>query len=309
MAERKGEFALIDWIRSRLGEQPGVAIPSGDDMAGLDLAGDGLVLVTTDMLLDGVHFDSGDATLAQIGYKSLACSLSDAAAMASLPRGAVVSVALPREWDMALARDLVLGLLEAANRYDCPLVGGDITSWSHPLSVSVTVMATESGVPAVRRSGAQAGDAILVTGKLGGSLVSGRHLSFEPRVEEARKLATAVRLHAMIDLSDGLSSDLNHICDESGVGCEIDAVRVPVSEAAARNDPGRWGIDSALHGGEDFELCFTCSPLDARRLLDDPPVDVPLTQIGRVTAGPERTILYPDGRREPLTPMGYEHFR
>ena len=303
----KGEFALIDWIRRQIAADPAVApIGSGDDMAGLNVAGKGLVLVTADLLLDGVHFDTATATLRQIGYKAMACSLSDAAAMAALPHSAVVSVALPRNWTMDQAKELALGLLDAADRYACPLVGGDVTSWGEPLAVNVALMATESGVTPVRRGGARPGDAILVTGELGGSLASGRHLTFTPRVAEARTLAQRVRLHAMIDLSDGLSSDLNHLCDESGVGCLVQAELLPVSDAArATRDP----VAAALDDGEDFELCFTCDDDEADRLLADPPVAVRLTRIGRITAGPDRLLAHAGGRTEPLTPHGYEHFR
>ncbi|MCG3178091.1 MAG: Thiamine-monophosphate kinase [Phycisphaerae bacterium] len=305
--EEKGEFALIRWIRRRLGRAPKfVAIPSGDDMAGLDLAGEGLVQITTDMLLDGVHFDTATATLRQIGYKSMACSLSDAAAMAALPRAAVASAALPRSFTPEQARELTLGMLDAADPFGCALVGGDVTAWDQPLAVNVALIATESGTLAVRRGGAQPGDDIFVTGTLGGSLVSGRHLSFTPRVAEARALAAAVSLHSMIDLSDGLSSDLNHICDESGVGCDLLADAVPISDAArSAADP----LAAALNDGEDFELCFTCSPADGQRLLASPPVQVTLTRVGRITLTRDRMLVDAEGRSQPLVPRGYEHFR
>ncbi|MDD4891801.1 MAG: thiamine-phosphate kinase [Phycisphaerae bacterium] len=303
----KSETSLIAWIRQQRTLDPAaVPIPPGDDMAGLNLAGQGLVLVTTDIRLDGVHFRTDSASPRQIGYKAVAVSLSDAAAMASQPRGVVVAVALPRDWSMEQARELTQGLLDAADAYDCPLVGGDVTSWGQPLAINATLISTESGIAAVRRNGAKSGDAIMVTGELGGSLASGRHLTFPPRVREARAIAAAANLHAMIDISDGLSTDLGNICDESGVGASVYADRLPLTATAKTSaDP----LAAALNDGEDFELCFTCSPEDAERLLRDPPVAVRLTWIGAVTAGCERFLAFPDGRREPLVPRGFEHFR
>ena len=305
----KGERAFIDWIRKQRRFDPAaVPIGIGDDMAGLNLAGQGQVLITTDIRLDGVHFRTESASPRLIGRKAFGCSMSDAAAMAAMPRAAVAAVALPRDWSMEQARELAAGLLELADEFDCPLVGGDLTSWDKPLAINVTLIATESGVPAVRRSGAKPGDAILVTGELGGSLASGRHLSFTPRVREARQLAAAAPLHAMIDISDGLSCDLGHICEESEAGCIVDADAIPISPAA------RTGTDplaAALNDGEDFELCFTCSPGDAQKLLASPvpPIGIALTRIGQITASKDRWLTFSDGRRQPIAPGGYEHFR
>jgi thiamine-monophosphate kinase len=315
----KGERAFIDWIRKQRRFDPAaVPIGIGDDMAGLNLAGQGQILITTDIRLDGVHFRTETASPRQIGRKAFACSLSDAAAMAAMPRAAVAAVALPRDWSMEQAQELAAGLLDMADEFDCPLVGGDLTSWDKPLAINVTLIATESGVPAVRRCGAKPGDAIMVTGELGGSLASGRHLSFTPRVREARQLAAAASLHAMIDISDGLSCDLSHICEESGVGCLVQADAIPISPAA-RNFQAADPLAAALNDGEDFELCFTCSPGDAEKLLGlssgsaPLPSRIVLTQIGQITADKERWLNFkyksPGGRRQPLAPGGYEHFR
>lgn len=313
------ETSLISWIRSlRTHDPAAVPIGIGDDMAGLNLAGQGLVLVTTDIRLDTVHFRTAEHSPRAIGRKAFAVSLSDAAAMAALPRAAVCAVALPSAahnrrpelagpgtaWSSAQTRELVAGLLELADQFACPLVGGDVTSWAGPLAINVTLLACEAGVRAVRRSGAQPGDAIFVTGRLGGSLPSGRHMSFTPRVAEARSLAGAVELHAMIDISDGLSTDLGHILDESGVGAVLDAGAIPISPAAqGQADP----LAAALNDGEDFELCFTCSPADGEKLLAEPPVDVELTRIGSITADRERLLRLPSGRQVELTPAGWQH--
>ena len=220
MDKHKSEFELIAWIRQNsVFDDTGIQTGIGDDMAVMEIGGE-KILVTCDMLLEGVHFDLNLATLEQIGYKAMACSLSDCAAMAALPFCAVVSVALPNPLTMTDAKLLHKGLQQAAQTYDCPIVGGDTTSWDNPLAINVSMLAKAAGVEPILRSGAQVGDAIWVTGVLGGSL-AGKHLQFTPRVREARTLAGMVDLHAMIDVSDGLSQDLNHICTESGVGAMI----------------------------------------------------------------------------------------
>ncbi|MGB3087211.1 MAG: thiamine-phosphate kinase [Phycisphaerae bacterium] len=311
MAKQKGEWALIDWIRRQVRQDPcTVPIGPGDDMALVNLGGESQCLVTVDALLEGTHFDLRTATPRQVGFKALAVSLSDAAAMAALPVCAVAWVALPEGRDMAFAREISQGLWEAAERFDCPVVGGDVTSWAQALSVGTALLARPAGAEPVRRSGARPGDRILVTGELGGSSL-GRHLSFTPRVKEARRLAETVVLHAMIDLSDGLSTDLNHLCTESGVGAEVRAETVPISADAGRlaQSDSRSALEHALNDGEDFELLFAVGLDDAERLLAENPLgDLRLTCIGRVVEAREVTLLGAGGRREPLERRGWEHF-
>jgi len=319
MLRDKGEWRLIDWIRGRTRLDPrAVPLGPGDDMAIVSLAGESECLVTVDALLEGTHFDLEKATPRQVGYKALAVSLSDAAAMAALPVCAVAWVALPNGRDMAFAKEICRGLADAAERFACPIVGGDIVSGSGPLSVGTTLVARADGIEPVRRSGARAGDWLFVTGELGGSVL-GRHLSFVPRVAEARRLARTVMLHAMIDLSDGLSTDLGHLCKESGVGADVEAEAVPISADARRlaetdgrpaSPRGAPALEHALNDGEDFELLFAVGPEDGERLVAKNPLEgVPLSRIGRVTAGREVTLVRADGRRDPLEPRGWEHFR
>ncbi len=279
----------------------------GDDMAVIDWGGREL-LITTDMLLEGVHFDLAKASLEEVGYKVMACSLSDCAAMAAEPFAAVAAVALPKNMALADAKRLVEGMQQAAVRYNCPLIGGDTTSWDKPLAIDVTMLACMAdGHRPVLRSGAKVGDAIMVTGQLGGSL-AGRHLSFEPRVAEARLLAERVDLHAMIDISDGLAADLGHICERSGVGAVLEAINIPISPAAAGDNP----LAAALGDGEDFELLFCVSEADAKKLLkfwsgESP---VPLTRIGEITAGePGVKIRNCQGAVKDVEIKGWEHFR
>ena len=307
----KGEWTLIDWIRRRAGgDTAAVPIGPGDDMARVVL-GETDCLITTDTLLEGTHFSLSEATPRQVGYKAMAVSLSDCAAMAAEPVAAVAWTGLPASADMAFAEDLCRGLLEAAERFACPLVGGDVTSWTGRLVIGTSIIARAAGVEPVRRSGARAGDALFVTGRLGGSLL-GRHLAFVPRVAEARTLARAVTLHAMIDLSDGLSTDLGHVCRESGVAAEVHAAAVPVSPDAQRlaERDGRSALAHALSDGEDFELLFAVGADDAARLERERPLgETPLTRIGRVVEGRGVTLIEPDGARRELAPRGYEHFR
>jgi thiamine-monophosphate kinase len=305
----KSEFELIDWIRGHGGAgRPEVLVGIGDDMAVLQ-PGAGKLMITTDMLLEGVHFDLAKTTLEAVGYKTMACSLSDCAAMASEPIAAVVAVALPNTMSMAEAESLHTGLQRAAIAYRCPLVGGDTTSWNHPLAVNVTMLSRTVDHEPVLRSGAKAGDAIFVTGELGGSL-AGRHMEFEPRVAEALQLVKIVDIHAMIDISDGLSIDLDHICQESGVGAVIDVEAIPASAAAKKSaDP----LGAALHDGEDFELLFCVGANEEYKLQADwaKKSAVKLTRIGEVVVKKQdkRVFLrYNDGRIEPCPIKGWQHF-
>jgi thiamine-monophosphate kinase len=296
-----GETEIVQYFAAK-GKLNAAKFPIGigDDMAQVRLTKDSSVLITTDMLLDGVHFNSRKATLEQIGYKSMAASLSDCAAMATIPVAAVVSVALPRNFGLHKLKKLHKGILTAAGKYHCPLIGGDMTSWTKPLAVSVAMISMPGKTKPVKRSTAKVGDIICVTGTLGGSLYS-KHLNFEPRLREALAIAKA-GANAMIDISDGLSTDLNHICRLSKKGAEIFADKIPVSKNAGT-------LDSALNDGEDFELLFTIPQKKFECLRKQWRFKVKLIAIGRITESSSIKIKMPDGKVIKLLPKGYDHLK
>ena len=295
-----GEFAYIDWLRKRTPSHPRVLIGPGDDCAAL-APGSRPLLVTTDMLMDGTDFLLAEVEPRRIGCKAMAVNLSDIAAMAGVPIAAVVSVALPQTANARrLAEELYLGMREMADRFQVPIVGGDTNSWDGKLVISVTLFgeATERGP--VRRNGAKPGDLLFVTGPLGGSIL-GRHLDFTPRITEALALHQAVDIHAMIDISDGLSADLHHILDESHCGATLYADAIPIHpDAIVRSQSsGRSPLEHALTDGEDFELIFAVPPEQIARIPSH------CYQIGECT--PTGYVIVEGTTRRALQPSGWVH--
>lgn len=306
MPADSNEFTLIEWIRARAKDHPRVPLGIGDDAASVSFAQPGECVVASDMLVEGVHFSLPPATPSEIGRKALAVNLSDLAAMAARPLAAVVNVALPRSHQFEFAQELLEGLADLADEFDTAVAGGDTNIWDGPCVISVTVLGEAEVADAVRRDGARVGDWILATGTFGASL-AGKHLSFQPRVNEALQLHQTVSLHAMIDVSDGLVADLHHILKESRVGCRLHAESIPLSEAARAAAGRKTPLEHALGDGEDFELLFTVSPQEGRRLLDIPPFDVRLSHIGEITEGTTCEIEDSAGIRTLLAPTGWRH--
>ncbi len=318
----KSENNLVAWIAARFpAPRNGVGIGMGDDMAMVSTPGNA-VLATADMLMDGVHFDTAVHSPEQIGRKALAVSLSDCAAMAAVPRYALVSVALPNAWSMEQAQRLFIGMESLATSFACAIVGGDTNSWAGPLVIDVTVLAeAAAGIAPVRRDGAVAGDGLFVTGKLGGSL-RGHHMSFRPRVNEAQGLARRLgdALHAMMDLSDGLATDAPRMAAASGCGFVLDteAIETVVSDAAraAASEDGRSALRHALADGEDFELLFAAEPaaMASLKCSRDGSTDADMvftcqsTRVGDVVQAPGVRLRDADGRETDLAGGGWQHF-
>jgi thiamine-monophosphate kinase len=192
-----------------------------------------------------------------------------------------------------------------AAAFDTAIIGGDTNSWQGPLVVSVTLLGEPTGRGAVTRSGARPGDWLLVTGPLGGSIL-GKHLDFTPRVREAMALHAAAPLHAMIDISDGLAADVNHLCVESRCGAVLWAEHIPISDAARSIQDARSPLEHALGDGEDFELVFATPPQEAQRLVAEQPLaGVRLTAVGECVA--KGLWLEEANQRRPLAPVGYVH--
>ncbi len=317
-----GEFALID----RMARQSPVIHPDlvtgiGDDAAvigGWFPDGDYL-LVTTDMLVETRHFRRDWATAAQIGNKSVACNVSDIAAMGGTPTFMFVSLALERDTQVAWVETLYKGMAQACQRYGVVLAGGDTTQ-AEAATISITLLGRVSPGNLRLRSHARPGELLCVTGHLGGSaaglalLAAGlptppylkeKHLAPVCRLDLSPLIAPVAR--AMIDISDGLAAEVNHICDQSGTGAEIDVKEIPIHPAVhdAARQTGNDPLDFALSGGEDFELLFSI-PRDNKPLLDEKGVSV--TVVGRVTeATSGRVLSFPTGKRLALS-GGYDHF-
>ncbi|MDB5319310.1 MAG: thiamine-monophosphate kinase [Phycisphaerales bacterium] len=294
-----GEFDFIAWLRSQQTASALVPVPAGDDLAVLNWPKDDLLLVGVDQVLDGVHFDSAVYTPRQIGAKVMNRNLSDCAAMACLPAAAVVSAAMHRGSSLEYAKELYLGMKEAGDAFGCAIVGGDTGSWTGKLALSVTILGRSAGVTPITRKAAGAAQRIYVTGPLGGSVL-GRHMSFTPRVLEARQIAATGAVRAMIDLSDGISRDLGHICRESGVGAILYADRIPVHADAGRMARAGWSpLEHALHDGEDYELLYVADR--------EMPAGIPGIFVGITTAEPGVRLRTAAGGDVALEVKGWEH--
>jgi thiamine-monophosphate kinase len=329
-----GEFGLIGRIAQRL-PAPGaeVVVGIGDDTAALRVSGDRLLLATCDIQLEGHHFLRDKIAPQQLGRKALAINLSDIASMGGRPRYALVSLGLPKDLAVAWVDALYDGLQEEAARFSTSIVGGNITG-SPLILVDITLFGEVEGDRLLRRSGARVGDRLLVTGTLGASgaglawLLEGdevrgtrdevtevlaAHFTPTPRVPEGRAIGATGAATAMIDLSDGLASDVAHICELSNVGVRVEAARLPISLAtrAIAAALGRDPTAFALFGGEDYELLLTAPAERVGELVAAVgQTGTPLMDIGAIVpSAAGRTLLLDDGRTIPLEPGGWDHFR
>ena len=308
------EDTFVDWLLAHLPTDGRLEVPPGDDAAVLRPPAMRRTVVTTDMLTEGVDFLLGDGAgrcrPKDVGRKAMAVNLSDLAAMAARPEAAVVAVCLPRDGGESIGRELLDGLLEIASAFDVTLAGGDTNAWDGGLVVSVTAIGSVPPGRAWRRDGAIPGDAIVVTGRFGGSLL-GRHLTPLPRCQEAIAIAERFPVHAAIDVSDGLALDLARLARASGVAAWIDPEAVPIHDdafrAAAAEPGGRPPLERALGDGEDFELVLAMPADAADAAVASPPEGVALTRIGGVVSGSGLHLRKPDGSLAPLPATGFLH--
>ncbi len=302
------EFDLIRQLTQHLPGNDSVVTGAGDDCAVLDLGGERQVLFKTDAVVEGIHFTK-ETPPDKIGRKALARCLSDIAAMAGTPTAAVVTIGLPSKFEPKFITEIYAGLNLLARQHGVAVVGGETTTNPERILISVALLGTVPRGKAVLRSGAKVGDAIFVTGELGGSL-GGKHLDFEPLLAQARWLADHFAIHAMLDVSDGLAGDLRHILQASKVGAELLKAAVPISraakETAKRGDAAKPAFVAALTDGEDFELLFTVASKTAVPLLDAWKAQFPalkLSCIGKIVAGEGITLRDAQGVR-PLAAKG-----
>lgn len=335
-----GEFDFIERLRRResaraatgkysaLATQHSALIEGiGDDAAVLRPSAGFDLVITTDLLVEGVDFrlDKGWTSPRDLGHKALAVSLSDAAAMGARPRFCLLSVGVPRaRWRGHFSDELYEGVRALAERFGVRIIGGDTSRTPAGVVIDSVVLGEVRRGRALTRGGARAGDQIFVTGALGGAAAGLKMLEGvgartsrglvlrqrrpEPRVEWGALLSERGLATSLIDLSDGLSSDLAHVCRESGVGARVEAASLPLDPSLARAGiVADEALGLALDGGEDFELLFTAPPRHAARLPREVG-GVPVARVGEVTGERGKVRLVRDGKARLLRPGGFEHF-
>jgi len=328
-----GEFGFIKKISRGCLIRPERIIKAiGDDAAAFTTDPAELALITTDLLVERIHFLRTSITGSDLGYKSLAANLSDIAAMGGTAREAFVSLAVPADCSLSYLEAFYDGMKELAARFDVNILGGDTTTSKIDLIINVVVYGTVAREEMLCRDAAEPGDMIYSTGYLGDSRAGlhlilnaiaadtdqlqnllRAHLRPEPHLPEGRFLARQPAVKAAIDTSDGLSSDLGHIAEESGVGATLYYENIPVSKDL-QSFCGQFGFDPveyALAGGEDYTLLCTISPAEAERIAGDFQRQFmrPLFKIGEITAAKKMQLIYPDGSAREVALTGWDHFK
>ena len=344
MARRKAstpiqEFPLIRQLQRRFERKsPSILQGIGDDAAVVSILSGNWVVLTTDLLAEGIHFDLRTVALASVGYRAAMANLSDVAAMGATPRFLLVSIAVPNTLQAADITRLYRGLMKACENYGVRLIGGDTSASQQGLFLSITLLGTTTEGHALFRHGAKVGDSLYVTGTLGDSLAGlqvltkerktarqsrlrpahrrflvNRHLHPTARVQEGLWLSRAGLATSAIDLSDGLSGDLRHICEQSHMGALVEVAQLPLSPAC-RAYAEEQGIDPttlALAGGEDYELLFTVAPSKEPSLKRQASArGFQITKIGVI-----RSRLFgiqavsTDRATRPLPVTSYQHFQ
>ena len=304
------ETDLITKLTTNLPTDSSIDVGPGDDCAVINVDGKN-VLLKTDAVVEGVHF-TADTPPKKIGRKAIARPLSDIAAMGGRPSHAVVTVGLPEDFDETRLKTIYRGAGEMGEQNGTYIVGGEITR-NPVLLISVSLIGHVETDRVLTRKGSRDGDAVFVTGELGGS-IAGKHLDFDPRLAEARWLAEQFEIHAMIDLSDGLATDLRYLLGDN-LGAELLTPAIPISRAAkerARDNPaGKSALLAALADGEDYELLFTLPSKQAVSLHDDWKTafpELPLHCIGKITSQPG-LHLRDDKGIQPFHAQGYDHLQ
>ncbi len=299
-----GEFGLIEAIRRWVNKNKRVSLGIGDDAALVQWPSKSGILFTTDMLIEGRHFRLGEASPYEIGWKAMAVNLSDIAAMGGVPNYAVVCLGLPQSQTVGFVRDMYRGLEAVSKKFGVSVVGGD-TNLADKVIISIALLGTPSKRGIALRSGAKEGDVIFVSGELGGSYASKKHLSFTPRIREAAFLMKHFKIHSMMDLSDGLASDIHRLTKESHVGALLMKEALPVSSQVKT-------FSQALSDGEDFELLFTLPPREAARLTlwRKTPKLAEFHPIGKVMGRRFGVrLIGAEGVDRPLQASGFDHFK
>jgi len=294
-----GEFGLIKHIEREIGSLKSVIKGIGDDTAVIPYtAGKGKrLLLTTDMLTEGVHF-TRKMPAKSIGHKAMAGNISDIAAMGGMPKYALVSLGVSPGISLRYIQEIYQGMKIVAREYGCQIVGGD-TIKNEKLIINIFLVGEVKTRDVVLRSGAKKGDQIFVTGPLGNSYRSKHHLTFQPRIKESQYLVKHYKPSAMIDCSDGLAADLGHILNASGVGAFIYEDQIPRR--------GKASLNAALHDGEDFELIFTLSAKEAKKMSQKKRFR--FFHIGEITEKKRKfQLVNRKGKSKPLLKRGFVHF-
>jgi thiamine-monophosphate kinase len=292
-----GEFKLIERFRKQIKPDPSVIVGSGDDCAVLEFDKKRHQLFTCDMIVENVDFTLKDDPYL-IGRKAVAVSISDIASSCGLPKHCLISLGVPKNMPLKFLDRLFKGMLDICSEYKINIAGGDLSSSSR-LVIDVSMLGLVEKKYLRLRSAAKPGDYIFVTGDLGGSIL-GKHFKFTPRVREARFLSENFKIHAMIDISDGLAQDLNHILIQSKAGAVIYEELIPLS-------PQARDLSGALNNGEDFELIFTMPQIEGKRLLSKRIVNFKL--IGEIVDKKYGfKIAYTSGRIKDVKLKGFTHF-
>ena len=311
--EEIGEFGLIKrLVKSLPLDDARVFAGPGDDAAVIRAGRDKFTLFTMDTLIESIHWTPDALTPYQLGGKTLAVNLSDIAAMGGVPKYALISLGLRAKTSTKFVDGLYRGIKALAGKYRVSIIGGDTVRVPGQLTFTIALLGEVERKYLTLRSGAQIGDKILVTGDLGASTahrLQGRYLPLQPRLEEARAIVKKFPPTSMIDLSDGLASDLKHICEASRVGAEIQPGKIPISRRTRHiaRELGQDPLSLALEGGEDYELLFTLPGREVDKFISG--MKFPVSLIGKITERKEEIYLLDEnGHVRPLKTKGYEHF-